>query len=198
MSLSRETSVELISGSLIGFWPNSIIIFLSFFFFFHANGPERKVTLIWGSETRTAAKHNLTRWTVRPNWANGNELIANRCSFIVLFFPLRPFVSCKFASKVLVDASLGAQSSSNRPLHLATSHITRTFVHLQPKNRKCVVLLCQLCSPLLSQACQKSCSTTALLCSPHSLSALITSANSPPRCTEELAAVWGVGLRRWR
>lgn len=27
MSLSRETSVALLFGSLIGFWPNSIIIF---------------------------------------------------------------------------------------------------------------------------------------------------------------------------
>lgn len=34
---------------------------------------------------------------------------------------------------------------------------------------------------VLSQACQKSCSTTALLRSPRSLSALITGANSPPR-----------------
>lgn len=108
------------------------------------------------------------------------------------------FLHHKLPQRSLPSRSGPQFSNSKRVFKLSKScikHHTNLCELATEEQKICCSLILRL---VLSQACQKSCSTTALLCSPHSLSALITGANSPPRCTAELAGFWGVGPCQWR
>lgn len=164
MSLSRETSVALIFESLIGFWPNSIIIFL---FFVQMDQREKSH---WSEAAEPGLQPNTISDAGQWGLIEQMEMSWSPADAHLLGFLHRPLVVNLPQRSLWTPHSGSIIGQQAFTLSNVKHHVH--FVHLQLKNRKAVVLSRQLCSLVLSQACQKSCSTAALLCSPHS--ALLT------------------------